>query len=56
MQRYNVLKSYHQETTKNRSKKKQENKDNLAGPFQNQIMNLAVLTFGSELMLLFRIC
>ena len=50
MQWYNVLKTYHKKTTKNHSTKKQGNKDNLVGPFHNQIMNLAILIFGRNLM------
>ena len=49
MNGYNIVKSYLQKPTKNHSRKKQENKDNLAGPFW------AILTFGSKLMLLFRV-
>ena len=45
MNGYNILKSYLQKPTKNHSRKKQENKDNLAGPFHNQIMNLANTNF-----------
>ena len=44
-------KSCHQKTTKNHTTKKQENKDNLVGPFDNQIMYLAILIFGSKLLL-----
>ena len=47
----NDLKSYH---TKNHCRKKQENKDDLAVSFNNQIMYLSILIFGSKLMLLFR--
>ena len=38
---------------KGHSRKKQENKGNLVGLFNRQIMYLATLIFGSELMLLF---
>ena len=48
---YNDLKSCHQKTTKNHTRKKQENKDNLVGPFDNQIMYLAILIFGGKLLL-----
>ena len=53
MQWYNILKSYYEKTTKNHSRKKQENKNSLAGPFNNLIMYLAILIFGSEIKLLF---
>ena len=46
MQGYNDLNKYHQKTTKNHSKKMEENKKNLAG--------LTVLIFGSKLILRFR--
>ena len=54
MQWYNDLESYHQKTTKNQSRKKQRNRNNLARPFHNQVMNLNILIFGTKLMLLFR--
>ena len=54
MQWYNVVKSYHQKSTKNYDRIMQGNEDNLVGPFHNQIMNMTILIFGSKLMLLFR--
>ena len=39
---------------KNHGRKKQLNTANLAGPFHNHIMNLAILIFSSKFMLLFR--
>ena len=48
MQWNNMLQSYHRKCTKNCGRKKQGNKDSLAEPFHNQIMNLAILIFGGS--------
>ena len=46
MQRHNDLKKYHQKAAKYHSRKKEKNKENLAG--------LTALIFGSKLILRFR--